>query len=308
MILPGRTMSWILMNSLIDCDRDTEEKLRALTHMFPNSGFQYRASTYWSAESIVGKVLGAAKGVKQICGWIGPCYSTSDLKRVEIARISQRHLSQCHSPKDVESMALRSDPLGMADASYPVEDYDLILPDLDDITDTIRVERLGFVTSRENKPDAPRGRPLTFDASIVFAIKGSSVPVPLTYDVSFINAYPCQFGPHVLFYDYGFRIVNISALLNIREWGNFERGTRVEDNYDYNDVKEVLLVEAFGNPDNEVFARAWCARWGLSAVTGNIFRTCISCCIREAYAACVSVVVLTDGRQEDEGEDLHGTR
>jgi hypothetical protein len=57
----------------------------------------------------------------------------------------------------------------------------------------------------------------------------------------------------------------------------------------------VLAIEALGVSDNEVFARAWCAHHGHSAIIANIKETCMSCAIREAYAACVSVVILTEG-------------
>ena len=56
MILPGPTIPWLIMNSLIDCDSDAAA-LAALTHMHPHSGFQYKSTTYWSSTSIVGKVL-----------------------------------------------------------------------------------------------------------------------------------------------------------------------------------------------------------------------------------------------------------
>ena len=39
------------------------------------------------------------------------------------------------------------------------------------------------------------------------------------------------------------------------------------------DNERVLVVEAFGVPDNEVLARAWCAHWGLSAVVADISKT-----------------------------------
>jgi hypothetical protein len=46
MILPGVTLPWLIMNSLIDCDDDAgSTNLAALTHMYPNSGFQYVFST-----------------------------------------------------------------------------------------------------------------------------------------------------------------------------------------------------------------------------------------------------------------------
>jgi hypothetical protein len=67
-------------------------------------------------------------------------------------------------------------------------------------------------------------------------------------------------------------------------------------------VKKVLAIEALGVSDNEVFARAWCAHHGFSAVVANIKETCMACAIREAYAACVSVVILTEGGKERESD------
>ena len=68
-------------------------------------------------------------------------------------------------------------------------------------------------------------------------------------------------------------------------------------------VNKVLVIEALGVSDNEVFARAWCAHHGLSALVANIKETCMACAIREAYAACVSVVILTQGGRETEKDD-----
>lgn len=65
-------------------------------------------------------------------------------------------------------------------------------------------------------------------------------------------------------------------------------------------VNKVLAIEALGVSDNEVFARAWCAHWGLSAMVANIKHTCMACAIREAYAACISVVIVTEGGKEEE--------
>lgn len=194
-VLPGKTLPWLMMNSLIDCDRDTGNSLNYLTHMQSGSGFQYRANTYWSYECIVGKVLGAARGVKQMAGWIGPCIYTPDLKRIECVRVKQQ---ECPDPKlmakDVESMDVRTNPLGPIDDSYPVGDYEVPLPDTEEVTDYIRVEKLSF------EPVASSNRsgsgPLIFTAAISFACGGESWPMSLKYNVDFIHAFPCHQGPH----------------------------------------------------------------------------------------------------------------
>jgi hypothetical protein len=72
----------------------------------------------------------------------------------------------------------------------------------------------------------------------------------------------------------------------------------------FKSLEEVLVVEAYGVSDNEVFARAWCAQYGFDALVANIKDTCIACAIREAYAACLSVVILTEGGMAGETESL----
>jgi hypothetical protein len=198
-ILPGRTLPWLIMNSLIDCDRDTGDALKYLTHMQPASGFQYRANTYWSTSCIVGKVLGAARGVKQVAGWVGPCIFTPDLKRTECVKVKQYESPDPRlTEHDVISMEERTGPLGPIDETYPVDDYEVPMPDTEDVTDLIRVEKLAFLPAKEQPSSTKNlpGAPMLFDAAIHFACGGSSWPLRLKYDVSFINAFPCHQGPH----------------------------------------------------------------------------------------------------------------
>ncbi|KAF8468440.1 hypothetical protein BDZ91DRAFT_722654 [Kalaharituber pfeilii] len=478
LILPGRSMPYIIMNALTDCDIDTPPNFRDIPSTAPNVGFQYRGHTYWHWECIVGKVLGAAKGVNQICGWLGPCISSPDLDRAEIAYINQIKPTNIIklTAADVRNMQAASDPLGPeSKTAYLTMDYDLIIPDREVVTDTIRIERLNFVPAKpvsEDEltvagvavPDSPMAasvvpsqssvmqppvpggtasiglglsnvglgslsngqkttgpqplppppprpaqqpqRPIqTFDASITFAIRHRSWKVNLRYDTPFIAAYPCTGGPHVLYNKYYYHAVKVDSLVEIENWGpkaisaaaaaarrakriareggkrrrrrhgkrsrscsersgyrhhrhDSETESSVSDSasededyddhsddegesiarsdgslddrdHDYDDedddydtldspptpsssfspgkddhlklnntLDEVLVVEAFGVHDNEVFARAWCSFWG---------RTCLACCVREAYAVGVSVVVLVDsgvGRRDDEVEEV----
>lgn len=459
LILPGPSMPFILMNALTDCDPDTPPPFHDLPCTTPNVGFQYRGHTYWSWECIVGKVLGAAKGVSQIAGWLGPCISSPDLDRAEVAYINQRKPpGSCVirlSAADVRNMQAASDPLGPNSSgmgtSYRTMDYDLIIPDGTQQTDTIRIERLNFTPAAPLRPDSPgsvhpstagdacieevasmvsarsnaippttlssvmpggavglglgipnlpgsttggslatsampppaqppKNQISTFDASITFAIRHRSWKVNLRYDTPYIAAYPCTGGPHVLYNKYIYRAVKVDSLVEIENWGprtaapspslksrdgsrrrrrprrkgsRHPNATRSEDSeasdsdsasetdseeddddddedsYDdlassvrssrheaasqaesdfsgsgkgeahlqlHNHLDEVLVVEAFGVHDNEVFARAWCSFWGVSALVADLRKTCLACGVREAYAVGVSVVVLVDGQ------------
>ena len=257
MILPGSTLPFLIMNSLIDCDADASA-LTALTHMQPACGFQYKSSTYWSSTSIVGKVL--APTCQEIGGWIGPARPAPDLSRTQIARIRQRRPKQIVSITDAETMMIRSDALGppppntpVPNINYPVTEYALLLPDGDDIVDTVRIEKLALkpvsnqsspsspdvnplttsrsrpTSSRDGKKTPPTGsdttKPTTFDACVLFAISGKSWPLRLSYDVSFISSYPCAHGPHPLFFDYVFKTVKVDEILTIRDWGGLNGST-----------------------------------------------------------------------------------
>lgn len=326
LLLPGKSMPFILMNALINCDGEPPVEFHNLSQTVSNIGFQYRGCTYWSWECIVGKVLGAAFGVTQIAGWIGPCSASADLGRSEVAKINQAP-PRCNrlSPSAIRNMAPNSDPVGPRQESYPIADYLTLTLGTDDPVDSIRIERLNFTPATTNPKgihrqglleDSPNNtiKPspiIIFDASITFAItvdkRARSWKVSLRHDTPFIAAYPCQNGPHVLFADYQYRNVRVDDLVEIQNWGSSggRRDSDLEDSEDEDgcghgdnevddDVEEVLVIQAFGVPDNEVFARAWCSFWGLPSVTADVSRTCVSCAIREAYAALVSVVILVD--------------
>ncbi|KAI0601836.1 hypothetical protein F4775DRAFT_355389 [Biscogniauxia sp. FL1348] len=304
LVLPGSTFPFLIMNSLIDIDPDkATDDLALLTHLHPYCGFQYRNSyTYWTSACIVGKVLGPT--CREVGGWIGPARPTSDLARSQIARIRSRRSRHRMTPEDVTSMAERSEPLGPPAESYPVTEYELFTPDTEDVADTVRIELLNLKALPDRQDHTG---PKWFDASIQFAIDGVSWPLYLSYDVSFINAWPCSDGPHPLFFDYVHETTRASEVVNILDWGkpgSFEKipHSSPEENGQLprahgnpsDDAERVLVIQAFGVRDNEVLARAWCSHWGLDALVADIGKTCMACAIREAYAATLTVVILTE--------------
>lgn len=344
LILPGPSQPWILMNTLIDCDEEGGADLGGLTHMHPNSGFQYRGSSYWASTCIVGKVL--APTCQEIAGWVGPALSCTETDRTKVLRIRQRRSPQIIDKFDVETIPARSDPLGPADPDnpvYPVGEF--FLPELDwdePPVDNIRIQRVYF---GEAKPDQDLDggslkrstemgkRPPHTDAFVVFARKAESVWLRLAHDVSFITAYPCTNGPHPLFFDYAFKVADMSHLIYIYNWAGIgSAGLNADiqlgwvpdhgkldgvkgswkEGYDFSNAKwtlkepevgydkeTVLIVEAWGVADNEVMARAWCSHWGLNAVVAVVGRTCVACAVREAYAAGVNVVIFVGERQAE---------
>ncbi|KAF0328097.1 hypothetical protein GQ607_004577 [Colletotrichum asianum] len=315
LVLPGPTFPFLIMNTLIDIDPDkATDSLALLTHLHPHCGFQYRNSyTYWTASSIVGKVL--APTCRSLAGWVGPARPTADLGRSQIARVRSRRPRQRMTPEDVQSMSERSDPLGPPAEVFPVKEYKLVGPDADDIVDTVRIELLSFKAIPDRFQEPPPA-PKVYDATIQFAVDGVSWPMRLTYDVSFISAWPCSEGPHPLFFDYVYQTVRADDIMSIKDWGGLygqsqsARSSRTSSNpgphtassQEQIDEEQVLVVEAFGVRDNEVLARAWCSHWGLSAIVADLRKTCMACAIREAYAATLTVVILVDSREYNDDD------
>ena len=314
LVLPGGTFPFLIMNSLIDIDPDkATDELALLTHFYPHCGFQYRNSyTYWTATSIVGKVL--APTCHSIAGWIGPGRPTVDLGRSQIARIRSRRARHPLTADDVTTLTERSDPLGPPSQVYPADEYELVQPDMDDdvaFYDIVRIEKLCLAPCPDRMNDPG---PRWFDASIQFAIDGVSWPLRLSFDVNFLTAWPCSEGPHPLFFDYVHESVKPDELMAIKNWNGVYNGSATGSKNDIKSARstpapapvaggsasgaggrpngnaspsqngsgnaprdgpddKVLVVEAFGVRDNEVLARAWCSHWGLSAVVADIGKT-----------------------------------
>ncbi|KAL9001916.1 MAG: hypothetical protein Q9188_005131 [Gyalolechia gomerana] len=304
-ISPGPTASWMVLSCLLDCNPAHRITLGGLNAMHPQSGFQYEANTYWYWECIVGKVLGAMQGSHCTAGWIGPCVYTTDLHPVEYVRVYLKRAPKRMKKRDLRTLAARSDPLGSSDSSYPVSNFRLVMPNRETIVDTVRVEKLAIrVQNAEENSNAVEHK-----VAVRFAHNGDIHTIRLRYDVSFIAAAACWAGPHVLSYEYAYKFIRVDKLLkDLERAGNpGERnatGAVWTEHPGAIDDDTVLVIEAYGATDNAVLARAWCAYLGLSAVVADIKYTCLACTIREAYAACIVVAIVTDTSQPDDVEPV----
>lgn len=339
-ILPGPSVCWLAMRCLIDCDPTISNAPHGFDQMEPNLGFQYCGSTYWYFENIVGKVLGASRGVNQDYGWVGPCIPSDDVFPLQTVLIHTEDVSVKPSKSRVRNIAARSAPLGPPAHRYPVCDYILPLPDTstNNIVDSVRIQKLAFNT--HSLPPSPKDS-VTYDAALVFAVEDQIIPVRLRYNVSFIHAPPCRGGPHPLFYDYAHRFIKVDELLlDLRVWNGVAVDAKPPSEENENDGSpsssassftssssgastgnstnnktktqpkkrtsrgpdSILVVEAFGVEDNEVLARAWASHIGFSAVVAKEKETCVACAVRMAYAASVSMVILGDGNGRKDKE------
>ncbi|KAL9578662.1 MAG: hypothetical protein Q9212_005576 [Teloschistes hypoglaucus] len=292
--LPGPSASFSAMSCLVDCSPAYQETLAGLHEMRRQSGFQYLTNTYWQWESVVGKVLGAMEGPKCVAGWIGPCTFTPDLDAVQYVRIYQKRPAERMKNRDRKTIAQRSDPLGLRDTKYRVSDFVMVSPDLNKCVYDIEVEKLAFKIHKDPNTGEPADL-LEHDVAVQFLINGASWPVRLRYDVSFIAAAACWSGPHVLAREYAYKSVCVQKLTTNFKWAGWDGVTDSPAGYPYEmDDDTVLLVET-------------CAHMGLSAVVSDISITCLACAIREAYAACMAVVIVSNtSRYEATELEPHG--
>ena len=103
---------------------------------------------------------------------------------------------------------------------------------------------------------------------------------------------------HPLHIDYQFDIIPVAHLLSI-PWENRPRALsspheRKKSTATISSNEEdVVVLDCRGTEDLELFARAWCAKVGENALIGKSGRTCLACCVREARALGICVVIRT---------------
>ncbi|KAH7398826.1 hypothetical protein DE146DRAFT_677947 [Phaeosphaeria sp. MPI-PUGE-AT-0046c] len=64
-----------------------------------------------------------------------------------------------------------------------------------------------------------------------------------------------------------------------------------QDDDPLQDKTTILILDARGPSDHQLLARAWCAEKGYHAIIGRTGRTCLSCCVREARALGIHIVI-----------------
>jgi len=301
--MPGDCSSWFIMTALLDFDKHYTRSLKNFTLFVPNFGFQYRDSSYWYWECIVAKVMAAAGGVHQVEGWVGPVSYSVSLTGIQCVAINQYASPHAHTRSDVSTIEVRSDPLGPAADYYPVSNFSFPRLESEPIT-TIRFRRLEF--KRRDNVQNP-----VYDSCVIFAITGSDphrIPVRLRYNVSFVAAPSCNSGPHVLCNEYAYQTAPVDQIWRLNFWGGCcvcpldRKGPKCKHRAKYSklfDEESVMVIRAFGSAMNDVFARAWCSYMGLSAVIAESKKTCVACAIRNAYAACIAVIIMIDGKDRE---------
>ncbi|KAF2027498.1 hypothetical protein EK21DRAFT_71723 [Setomelanomma holmii] len=198
--LPGEPLSHFLVSTLLENDREAINSLGDSANLY--GGFSYAGRTWWSKNSIVGRVLACVTGAAECMGWIS------------VPKLPEGHGDGWHSihseqipfdgrlvdPHRSAAVALDSAILA-GDNVETATTKDLTLPrDIDTrpTSTTIFVHwELTALNPDLMDSEVVSGPPTESDiytASLVFATKdqGRTYTLNLLYDVHFISSWPCK--------------------------------------------------------------------------------------------------------------------
>lgn len=313
---PGETISHLLLATVLENDPEALSTLGPVANLY--GGFSYHGRSWWNKQCIVGRVLASLPETKECMGWIRSDVLPVDRSTSQPldgrwfeARIKELPPT-AKKPRIQQGNKIShfSTPLGDGDLSreafsLPVDRPREVKP--------VELDRLTFVSDPESDATSEGvGTP-----TVTFNLPNSpdhpsKHSIPLTYNIHFVTSYNCRppagkassasdtsdnqhdrLPGHPLHASYEYRLLPVSDLTSATSLHKLVPGG------------EILVVDARGGATQETFARAWCASTGSNAVISRVGRTCLACCIREAMAVDVPVVIrVSDGVWNRPGE-LH---
>ncbi|KAJ5367916.1 uncharacterized protein N7496_007676 [Penicillium cataractarum] len=320
LVIPGEAICHLLIGTLLENDADAIERLGPTANLY--GGFVYDSRSYWSKASIVGRVLSSLDGARTCMGWVGSDVLPRDETTFEpladgwLEVPMQKALRGPGKSriKQGGKLAMESTPLGTGDITA---DSFTLPVDRPASASTPEVKLIKLTLSVRSQ--CKRGLTVSDQASLSFSLQSADVSSPttasfaLSYNVRFISAHECRRPRGV-----AARHKDCSGLHDKQQeesatpdWNQFKRlpGHPLHRSFRYQHVSldalpqlpaptpaldgdpEFLVIDARGCRVNETFARAWCASVGCHALIGRVGRTCVACCVREARAIDVPVVV-----------------
>jgi hypothetical protein len=326
LVIPGEAICHLLIGTLLENNADAIERLGPTANLY--GGFIYDGRSYWSKASIVGRVLSSLDGAKTCMGWVGSDILPRDETTFEPLAEGWYEVPMqkaIRGPgksriKQGGKLAMESTPLGTGDITADVFTLPVDQPASASMPE-VKLAKLTLSVRTQCK----RGITSSEQASLSFSLHDVNLPSPTTasfalrYNVRFISAHECRRPRGVAarhkdcpgLHDKQQQQQQQQEESATPDWSQFKRlpGHPLHRSFAYRHVSldalpqlpaptpmldghtEVLVIDARGSRVKETFARAWCASVGCHALIGRVGRTCVACCVREARAVDVPVVV-----------------
>ncbi|KAI9804938.1 MAG: hypothetical protein M1833_006241 [Piccolia ochrophora] len=300
LVLPGEISNHLLISTLLELSPQILRQIGTTANLY--GGFVHANRSWWSANSVVGRVMAAADGSSQCGDWIScaivPSGVTEGWVDIEFSESWRSPREEKPRVNDAERVARQANILGSDDGSTTIFSDDLTLPvDNDDenanIPDIVLASlRFDPPPSLHPFPSAPTSiASATFtlpnphqDATATTSVLPREISITLAHPSRFLTAYPCRpptsAAAHPLHKSHAYSQHPLTALLSA------EHHDALIANDDV-----VKVIDARGPAARQVLARAWCASEGFDAVVARKGRTCIGCAVREARAVGVRFIV-----------------
>ncbi|THC90593.1 hypothetical protein EYZ11_009941 [Aspergillus tanneri] len=330
-VIPGEMVSHILMATILENDPAAMAQLGPLANLY--GGFSYSGRSWWSKQCFIARVLASLEGTKECMGWLSSPILPRDSQTSEDIHSRWFEVVVKPAPRNpgvprikqgkkvaLDSTFLPSSNLMSGAFSLPTDG-----PMSGESKVKITFETLDF-SGHDEQPLQGEPHLVVYKASMSFCLNSDilrsprTVSFPLTFNVNFIASYGCRppagFAPlpaspsmpgtnhntssashkhhrlpgHPLHSKYSYKVIPIDALAEPDALEKFSE----EDSVAGLERRQVIVLDARGSRDKETFARAWCASAGYNAIIGRVGRTCLACCIREACAISVKIVIRVD--------------
>ena len=317
---PGESIRHLLLATVLENDPEALSTLGPVANLY--GGFSYHGRSWWSKQCIVGRVLASLPGTKECMGWIRSDVlpvdrSTSQPLDGRWFEARTKELPPTNKKPRIQQgnrISHFSTPLGDGDISREAFSLPVDRPRGEPVS--IDLDVLSFVSASESESepepsDAGVGMPtISFNVqSHSPDFQSTKESVSLRHNIHFVTSYNCRppagkasisnhedhhepsrLPGHPLHASYEYLVLPIRDLIGATSLHKVVPGG------------EILVIDARGSATQETFARAWCAATGSNAVIGRVGRTCLACCIREARAVDVSVVIrVGDGARNRAG-------
>ncbi|KAJ5151341.1 uncharacterized protein N7482_010593 [Penicillium canariense] len=292
LMLPGNSFVFAIMAALVAATPSLQHLGAA---QYYTSGLVLSDRSYWRSKTVLGRVLGGMKGVRAANGWVGPCPAPVDVRGKGLKegwwRICARDVAfNGFMTRDQPTSQSRFPPLhrreadstaaewirGMVDRSEwavpvgPCESSDHVE------FSAVRLQKLG-----SGLPDAPvpahgedeRGvegvEPEAEQRAVLeLCINGQPASFTLYSNPVFLMAPECIDGPHAVHQQ------DLSKMQHILK-------TSQLPGYVHDDTR-VLIIDATGQGECELAARAWCSQYGQHAIVTRGQQPCFACAIKAA--------------------------
>ncbi|KAJ5171014.1 uncharacterized protein N7500_003797 [Penicillium coprophilum] len=324
-VIPGEGISHLLMATILENDAEALAQLGSIANLY--GAFIFDERSWWSKACVVGRVLSCSKGARTCMGWISSDILPRDVNTGELFKrgwleFAVEEVPQTSSRPRIKhgaKLSIESTPLGIGDITAEAFTLPMENPEPGAALD-VKIQALTMSVDDYGPSD---GNGITAaEASMSFSIKDSvgvstTVCFPLRYNVRFVSAHECcpplgvasrksdrensdnqptrpvskytRLPGHPLHISYRYKYVSLDSL------SNTPAPQPPSQNADAAQTPEIIVIDARGSRDREMFARAWCAAVGCHAIIsrfgGTRVTSCVACSIRQARAIDAMVVV-----------------